>query len=93
VIVGTVRLRLHLPEVRSLKEKRQLVTSLMARMRNRFGVSVAEVDDLDAWQAATLGVACVSGSDAVCRHLLDDLVRWVEIAGPHVVLEATRDAR
>lgn len=93
MIVGTCLLRLHLPEARSLKDKRQAVTSLMSRLRNRFGVSVAEVDDQDSWHRATLGVACVSASPAVCRRLLDDLVRYAEGAGAFEVAEAAVEIR
>lgn len=93
MIVGTMFLRLHLPEARSLKDKRRVVSSLMARLRSRYGVSVAEVGDLDAWQTTSIGVACVSSSVKVCRDLLDDLGRYVEGAGPFQVLEASTEMR
>ena len=93
MIVGTLLLRLHLPEARSLKDKRQVVSSLMSRLRNRYGVSVAELSDLDVWQSATLGVACVSSSESVCRRLLGDLERWVEGAGPFEVVETLTEMR
>ncbi len=93
MIVGTCLLRLHLSEARSLKDKRQVVTSLMTRLRTRFGVSVAELDEQETWQLATLGVACVSASETVCRRLLDNLVAWTERAGPFEVLEASIEIR
>ncbi len=93
VVVGTLLLRLHLPEAGSLKDKRQAVSSLMTRLRNRYGVSVAEVGDLDSWQTASLGVACVSSSERVCRELLENLERYVEGAGPFQVLEASAETR
>jgi len=93
VIVGALLLRLHLPEARSLKDKRQVVSSLMSRLRNRYGVSVAELSDLDVWQSATLGVACVSSSESVCRRLLGDLERWVEGAGPFEVVDTLTEMR
>ena len=93
MIVGALLLRLHLPEARSLKDKRQVVSSLMSRLRNRYGVSVAELSDLDVWQSATLGVACVSSSESVCRKLLGDLERWVEGAGPFEVVDTLTEMR
>lgn len=92
-MVGTLFLRLHLPEARSLKDKRQVVSSLLGRLRSRYGVSAAEVGDQETWQRASLGVACVSASARVCLELLDEIGRWVERAGPYVVLEATRELR
>ncbi len=92
-MVGTLVLRLHLPEAGSLKDKRQVVLSLSQRLRTRFGVSVAEIDDLESWQVATLGLATVSSSESVCRHLLDEVFRWIETAGPFLVLESTQEVR
>ncbi|MEW6031505.1 MAG: DUF503 domain-containing protein [Bacillota bacterium] len=94
MIVGTLVLRLRLPGSRSLKDKRQVLRSLCDRMRNRYGVSVAEIADAERHQTATLGIACVSGTEGVCRRLLDDLVRWAEAgAGEFEVVEATIELR
>ena len=65
MVVGTCKITLHIPESHTLKDKRQVLRSLMSRVRQTFEVSIAEVDNLDRWQAATLGVAVVS-NDA--RH-------------------------
>jgi len=93
LIVGTLRLRLHLPQARSLKDKRQVVTGLAAKLRNRFGVSVAEVAQQEAWKTAVIGVACVSSSEAVCRRLLAEVTRFAEGAGPFEVVEAGVEIR
>lgn len=80
---------LHLPGVRSLKEKRSIVKSLLARMRNKFNVSAAEVAAQDAHGRAVLGVACVSASGEYAQGLLEELVRWVEEERPDLtVLDA-----
>ncbi len=51
-----------MPASRSLKAKRMILKSLKDRLRNRFNVSVAEVDELDKWQKAVV-VVCAVGSD------------------------------
>ncbi len=56
---GIGKIKLHLPATHSLKEKRRILKSIISRLRNQFNVSVAEVDDQDLWQLATLGVSCV----------------------------------
>ncbi|MBI1796758.1 MAG: DUF503 domain-containing protein [Candidatus Eisenbacteria bacterium] len=61
MFVGIVRIELHLPAARSLKDKRSVVKSLKERIRQRVQASVAEVDHQDLWQRAALGVAVVSG--------------------------------
>ena len=73
--VGVCLIRIRLPGSSSLKEKRQVVKSIVSRIRNKFNVSVAEVGDNNARQAATLGVACVSNdgrfSNEVLSHVMD----------------------
>lgn len=76
--VGVCRIVLRLPENASLKGKRQLVRSLSARLRQKFNVAVAEVDDLDRWQIATLGVTCVSNDARHARDVLQNVVTFVE---------------
>ncbi len=61
--VCLVQIELHLPQNRSLKEKRKDLKSLKDRVRKRFGASVAETDHHDLWQRASLTAALV-GRDA-----------------------------
>ena len=72
--VGLLRLAVRLPESQSLKEKRWILKSLITRIRNKFNVSVAEVDTQDSWQIATLGVAHVGNERSHTNEVLD-LVR------------------
>jgi uncharacterized protein YlxP (DUF503 family) len=69
---------LRIPESGSLKDKRQVVRSVSQRIRNKFHVAVAEVDDNDAWQIATIGVACVANSARHCDEVLAEIVAFVE---------------
>lgn len=78
MVIGALRLNLHLPGVHSLKEKRSIVKSILQRLRNEFNVSTAEVDGQELHQRAVIGVACVSGSDAYAQGLLESVLRWVE---------------
>jgi len=54
------RLKLHLPLSHSLKAKRQIVKSIIGRVRSHFEVAVGEVGDHDLWQLSEIGVACVT---------------------------------
>ncbi len=76
--VGVCRLTLRLPENGSLKGKRQLIRSVTARLRNKFNVAVAEVDDNDRWQVATFGITCVSNDARHAREVLDHVVAFVQ---------------
>ena len=86
MIVGACTITLYLHGVHSLKEKRSIVKSVLARLRNEFNVSAAEVDAQDAHGRAVLGVACVSSSSAYARGQLEAVVRWVEEHRPDVTV-------
>lgn len=73
-----LRFSLRLSESASLKDKRQVVRSVGQRLRNKFQVSVAEVANQDAWQLATLGVACVANDAHHCEEVLRTIVSFVE---------------
>ena len=75
--VGVCKIKLRLPENQSLKGKRQVVKSIVARLKNKFNVSVAEVDDHDLWQLATLGICCVSNDRRYTNEVLSKVVNFV----------------
>lgn len=75
--VGACRIVLRLPENVSLKGKRQVIKSLLARIRNRYNVSIAEIDHQDSWQIASLGVTCVSNSSHHVSETLERVVGFV----------------
>jgi uncharacterized protein len=58
--IGVLTLEIHVEDSHSLKDKRHVVKSLKDRLRQRFNVSVAEIDGLDSWQSATLAAVTVS---------------------------------
>ncbi|MEY4070177.1 MAG: hypothetical protein RL721_791, partial [Candidatus Eisenbacteria bacterium] len=70
MVVGVVRIELHLPGSRSLKDKRQVVRSLKERLRERVHASVAEVEHQDLWQRAALGLAVVAADGGQVRERL-----------------------
>ncbi|MBI3820224.1 MAG: DUF503 domain-containing protein [Planctomycetes bacterium] len=76
--LGILQLELEIPGSSSLKEKRGVVKSLKQRIRQRFNVSAAEVDEHDVWDRALLGIACVSIDPRSARETLDNVVRFAE---------------
>jgi len=84
MIVGTLRVRLLLREARTLKDKRQVVRSILDRLRPEFGVSAAEVEAQDKWQLIVLGMALV-GTDG--KQVRTTLERIVEALRRHPVAE------
>jgi uncharacterized protein YlxP (DUF503 family) len=86
---GTIEFDLLLGDVHSLKQKRSLVRPVIADIRKRFEVSVAEVDHLDLHRRAGIGVAVVAPDSAHVVRVLDELERMVA-ARPEVELLAAR---
>lgn len=84
--VSVCRIELRLPENHSLKGKRQVIKSIIARIQNRYHVAVAEVDNQNLWQLATLGVACVSNHRTHADETLSNVVRFIIQNYPDVEL-------
>ena len=76
--IGTLTIVLYMHDNESLKDKRQVVKSLVATTRQKFNVSIAEVDDLDKWRRATLGVAVGSNDAAFANRVLDKVLDHIE---------------
>ena len=77
MIVGVCRIRLRIPENMSLKGKRRILKSIKAQTRNRFDVAVAEVEDQDLWQMATLGACCLSNDSRYTNEVLSKVVNFI----------------
>jgi uncharacterized protein YlxP (DUF503 family) len=87
MIVGTARITLYLPENYSLKDKRQDLRSLLARVINQFHVAAAEVGAQDTWQRAVIGIAYVSSDARHADEVLAKVVRFIESNLPEGGLE------
>lgn len=74
---GVCRIELRLPENLSLKGKRRVLKSITTRTRNRFNVAIAEVDDQDLWQLATIGICCVSNNNRHNNEVLSKVVDFI----------------
>jgi len=75
--IGVCRVSLRLPENISLKGKRRVLKSITTRVRSKFNVSVAEVDDQNLWQLATLGICCVSNNKRYTNEVLSKVVDFI----------------
>jgi len=75
--VGICRIKLHISDSQSLKDKRRVVKSISSRLRGRYNISVAEVDDQDLWQLVTLGIACVSNNNKHVDEILSKVMNFI----------------
>lgn len=78
MVIGTMRLEIHLPEADSLKAKRSVVNHVKERVRHRFNASIAEVGHQELWQRTTLGVAVVGEAAPVLDRALHEILAVIE---------------
>ncbi len=75
--VGICKIKLRIPENQSLKGKRQVIKSVIDRVKAKFNVSIAEVDDQDLWQISTIGIVSVSNHSPHVNEVLSKVVNYV----------------
>jgi len=80
MIHGTVVLKFSIAEARSLKDKRRVLKSIKDRLRNKFNVSVAEIDAQEIYQSAVLAVAMVGSDKRYVEGALSKVVNFVRLA-------------
>ncbi|MAT07330.1 MAG: hypothetical protein CL424_20055 [Acidimicrobiaceae bacterium] len=74
---AAIEIEIRIPAAQSLKDRRQVVRSLLDGARHRFGVSAAEVGGQDTWQRATLGFAVVASEARLVDETLDAIDRFL----------------
>jgi len=87
MIIGSCSIELHLPESLSLKDKRHIVKSIKDRVRNKFNVSIAEVDGNDLWQRAVLAACVVANDKKFANQVLAQVVEQVKRERSVVLLD------
>ena len=93
MIIETIKIQLYASWVHSLKEKRMIVKSLSAKIRNKFNVSIAEVEDQDIHQSIVLGLACVAGNTAFGDSIIDNVITFIENNTEAEIINIQREVR
>ncbi len=78
MVVGTARISLYIQDSHSLKEKRKIVKSVIAKVQQRFNASIAEVDSNDKWQMIGLGISVVGNDRRFVNSVLDKILAYVD---------------
>ena len=93
MIIAAMTFRLHAPWVHSLKEKRTIVKSLIAKLQNKYHVSAAEIDEQDMHQIIVIGVAAIVPHNAMADSLMDDISMFIEENTEAEILDEQREIR
>ena len=87
MLVGVCAVELFLPESSSLKTKRVVLNSLKQKIRNKFNVSVAEVDHNDKWQRISLGISMISNERRFIDQTMSQIFKLMDRDGRIEVID------
>jgi len=76
--IGVCQIEMRIPESHSLKDKRHVVKSIISQVRNKFEISIAEIEHQDNWQIASLGIAYVSNDARHANEVLSRVVGYLQ---------------
>lgn len=91
MVIGALQLKLHFPVPQSLKEKRFILQSLLARFRQRFNAGIAELEGMDLWQTSVLATVCVGRERRKVEQLMEEMVHFFDQEKEAQVLDQQRE--
>ena len=91
VIAGLLAIRLRIGYSKSLKDKRRVLKSLICKTKNKFNVSISEVDDLESWHYAGIGVAFVTNDTIYAQQVLNKLIEYLEGSPEYEIISISRE--
>ena len=91
--ISAMTFRLYAPWVHSLKEKRMIVQSLIAKLQNQYHVSAAEIAEQDAHQFIQIGVAAIVPYDAMADRLMSGIERFIEQNTEAEIIDSVKEIR
>ena len=77
MIVATCKVYMRDEAVFSLKEKRMIVKSIINRLKNKFNISVAEVEDQDIHKSIVIGFACVTNETSHANSIVNNVLNFI----------------
>jgi len=91
MIVGVMTAQLHMQGIKSLKEKRSIIKSIIGRLKSRFNISIAEVDHNDNKTSAVIAVAIVSNETRFVNQQFDKIIDFMQNDGRFYLGEVKRE--
>jgi len=91
MIIGICKVTIHIPGSATLKDRRKIVNSLKDKIRHNFNVSVAEVENSNLWQKATLGITCVSDQKDYLAQTISGILNMIKNNGEILITDSQID--
>lgn len=93
MIIEVAVVKLYAPWVNSLKEKRMVVKSIIAKLQNKFNVSISEVDAQDIHQTIIIGIAYIAQNVKLADSVIDTVITFIEDNNEAEILDIQREIR
>ncbi len=93
MIIAAIKVQIYVPWVHSLKEKRSITKSLIAKTRQKFNVSIAEIDEHDRHQHIVLGIVCVSNEQKMADRLSNQVLNYIDQTTEGTIIKEEREFR
>jgi len=90
-VVGTLKLSLYIRNNQSLKEKRKVVKSIVAKVHKKFNVSIAEIGSNDKWQMVELGISAVGNDRRFVNSALDNILSFLDSLYLGEIIDSTME--
>lgn len=78
MIIGTCVVEFIVYDANSLKDKRQVMKSLIGKLKSKFNISVAEIDLNDTWRNGVIGFACVTNDTIHANQMISNVLKFIE---------------
>lgn len=86
-VVGTLSVNLYCKNARSLKDKRQIIKSVIAKLKNNYNISIKEIDNEDKWQLSSLGLAVVDKNEFMVHNTIENIIKFLHTSEKLEVLD------
>lgn len=90
-MVGTLKLSLYTHNNQSLKEKRRVVKSIVAKVHKKFNVSIAEIGSNDKWQMIELGISAVGNDRRFVNSALENILSFLDSLYLGEIIDSTME--
>ena len=78
MLLGICSINLYLPGSRSLKDKRNVIKSIKLRIRNKFNVSVSEINNYGLWKKTNLGIAGTGNENKYLNNVINEIIKFIK---------------
>lgn len=87
MVARVIQIQLNIPEAFSLKDKRQVLQSLLSKVRQKFNVSVVESDFQNQWNRSEIGIAFLAANMQQLEQIEQSIVAYIETAYPIEIIQ------